>query len=226
MGIRPKEYVLEGVQFHPESILTTVGIVYGLTTESLNFFTQELWEDTNKQTVQAMSAVTTSLGIAETGKRLSVGDRIRLSEEIMEIVDLDGNVMTVERGLSGTEAVAHKAGTDIFVSQRVTLGEFFTGTKWNPQIGQFGIWPLVTATLMTSMIAMIVALPIGLCAAIYLSEYASPRTRRPSAKATARTWSPTTGSPSGWTWREARFAGCARYLTRFSRSQRSRALRS
>jgi phosphate transport system permease protein len=59
----------------------------------------------------------------------------------------------------------------------VSLVEFFTGTKWNPQIGQFGIWPLVTATLMTSIIAMIVALPLGLCAAIYLSEYASPRAR-------------------------------------------------
>jgi phosphate transport system permease protein len=59
----------------------------------------------------------------------------------------------------------------------VSLVEFFTGTNWNPQIGQFGIWPLVTATLMTSLIAMVVALPLGLCAAIYLSEYASPRAR-------------------------------------------------
>ena len=168
---RIREAIIQSILFlcGAISILTTVGIVYGLTTESLNFFTQELWEDTNKQTVQAMSAVTSSVGIPETGKRLSVGDRVRLSEEIMEIVDLDGNVMTVERGLSGTEAVAHKAGTDIFLSQRVTLGEFFTGTKWNPQIGQFGIWPLVTATLMTSIIAMVVAIPLGLFAAIYLS---------------------------------------------------------
>jgi phosphate transport system permease protein len=64
-----------------------------------------------------------------------------------------------------------------FGSRDVSLIEFFTGTKWQPQIFEFGIWPLVTATLMTSVIAMAIALPIGLCVAIYLSEYASPRAR-------------------------------------------------
>ncbi|HEB65106.1 MAG TPA: phosphate ABC transporter permease subunit PstC, partial [Chloroflexi bacterium] len=53
----------------------------------------------------------------------------------------------------------------------------FTKTRWNPQIGQFGILPLLNATLMTSAIAMLVALPLGLSIAIYLSEYASRRAR-------------------------------------------------
>jgi phosphate transport system permease protein len=176
---RVREAIIQSILFlcGAISILTTIGIVFGLTRESLNFFTQELWEDANKQTVQAVSAVTTSLAVPDTGKTLAVGDRIRLSEEVMEIVGVDGNIITVERGIDGTEAVGHKAGVDIFVSNRVSLVEFFTGTNWNPQIGQFGIWPLVTATLMTSLIAMVVALPLGLCAAIYLSEYASPRAR-------------------------------------------------
>lgn len=64
-----------------------------------------------------------------------------------------------------------------FSSPEVDLVEFFTGTTWQPQILQFGIWPLVTATLMVSTIAMLVALPLGLGTAIYLSEYASPRAR-------------------------------------------------
>jgi len=64
-----------------------------------------------------------------------------------------------------------------FRTDGVTLVEFFTSTKWQPAIGDFGIWPLVTATLMTSAIAMLVALPLGLATAIYLSEYASERTR-------------------------------------------------
>jgi phosphate transport system permease protein len=176
---RVREAIIQSILFlcGAISILTTIGIVYGLTKESLSFFTQELWEDTNKQTVQATSAVTTTFAVPETGSSLAVADRIRLNEEVMEIVSIEGNVIVVERGVSGSEAVAHKAGTDIFVSNKVTLVEFFTGTKWNPQIGQFGIWPLVTATLMTSASAMIVALPLGLCAAIYLSEYASPRAR-------------------------------------------------
>jgi phosphate transport system permease protein len=59
----------------------------------------------------------------------------------------------------------------------VSLLEFFTTTEWQPTIGKFGVLPLVNATLMTTLIAMLVALPLGLSAAIYLSEYASPRAR-------------------------------------------------
>lgn len=61
--------------------------------------------------------------------------------------------------------------------REVTLLEFFTGTEWQPAIGKFGIWALLTSTLMVSTIAMLVALPLGLAAAIYLSEYASVRVR-------------------------------------------------
>ena len=65
-----------------------------------------------------------------------------------------------------------------FASPEVNLFDFLTGTKWQPSIGQFGVLPLVNATLMTSFIAMLIALPLGLAAAIYLSEYASPRRRK------------------------------------------------
>lgn len=64
-----------------------------------------------------------------------------------------------------------------FGSPEVSLREFFGTTRWQPQLLQFGIWPLVTATLLTSTIAMAVALPLGLATAIYLSEYASSRAR-------------------------------------------------
>lgn len=64
-----------------------------------------------------------------------------------------------------------------FTTPGVTLGEFFTGTRWQPAIELFGILPLVTATLMTSLVAMLVAAPLGLFVAIYLSEYAPPRVR-------------------------------------------------
>ncbi len=64
-----------------------------------------------------------------------------------------------------------------FRSPDVSLLEFFTGTKWQPAILEFGILPLFNATLMTSAIALAVALPMGLSAAIYLSEYATLRTR-------------------------------------------------
>ena len=62
----------------------------------------------------------------------------------------------------------------------VDIGEFFTTSVWTPLFAdaQFGVWPLVWGTLMTTGIALIVAVPLGLGAAIYLSEYARPRVRR------------------------------------------------
>jgi phosphate transport system permease protein len=64
-----------------------------------------------------------------------------------------------------------------FGREEVSLIEFLTKTTWQPVAGEFGVLPLVNATLMTSFFAMLVALPLGLSAAIYLSEYASPRAR-------------------------------------------------
>lgn len=71
--------------------------------------------------------------------------------------------------------------------QRIPLTDFLFGTKWSPQTamrtdqvaaeGAFGAIPLITGTLLISFIAMCVATPLGLLSAIYLSEYASKRTR-------------------------------------------------
>jgi phosphate transport system permease protein len=62
----------------------------------------------------------------------------------------------------------------------VSFGEFLADTRWTPLFvdKHFGIWPLVMGTLLTSAIAIAVALPFGLMAAIYLSEFASIRMRR------------------------------------------------
>lgn len=64
-----------------------------------------------------------------------------------------------------------------FGSPEVSIVEYLTTTIWQPAIGEFGILPLLTATLVTSAIAMFVSLPLGLSAAIYLSEYATARAR-------------------------------------------------
>ncbi|MGD6872736.1 phosphate ABC transporter permease subunit PstC [Sutcliffiella horikoshii] len=58
--------------------------------------------------------------------------------------------------------------------------DFFTGTKLKPlgENAQFGVLPLLTGTIISSVIAMAVAIPIGLMSAVYLSEYASDRVRR------------------------------------------------
>ncbi len=64
--------------------------------------------------------------------------------------------------------------------REVSLLDFFGDTKWTPKFADqhFGIWPLVAGTLLVTAIAAAVALPIGLGAAIFLSEYAASRLRR------------------------------------------------
>lgn len=64
-----------------------------------------------------------------------------------------------------------------FLDDEVSLAEFITTSTWLPQAGGFGIWPLVLGTMLITVIAMAVAGPLGLAAAIYLAEYASPRVR-------------------------------------------------
>jgi phosphate transport system permease protein len=58
--------------------------------------------------------------------------------------------------------------------------KFFTESEWSPLFAdpQFGIWPLLNGTFLITGIAILVAVPIGLGSAVYLSEYASPRVRK------------------------------------------------
>lgn len=71
-------------------------------------------------------------------------------------------------------------GTLLFESigffQTVSLIEFFTETEWTPlfERARFGILPLICGTLVTSAVALSVALPLGTVIALYLSEYAKP----------------------------------------------------
>lgn len=61
----------------------------------------------------------------------------------------------------------------------VSLVEFFTGTEWTPlfEDAHYGIMPLVAGTLTTSAVALMLAIPVGTIGAIYLSEFASHKTR-------------------------------------------------
>jgi phosphate transport system permease protein len=79
-----------------------------------------------------------------------------------------------------TVAIVYELGKEallFFNNPDVTFAKFLGTTRWQPGVGLFGIWPLVTSTLITSIIAMFVSLPLGLAAALFLSEYASPKAR-------------------------------------------------
>jgi phosphate transport system permease protein len=62
----------------------------------------------------------------------------------------------------------------------VGVGDYLFGTEWAPLFkpASFGVLPLVLGTMLISAVAMVVAIPLGLAAAIYLSEYANPRVRK------------------------------------------------
>ena len=62
----------------------------------------------------------------------------------------------------------------------VPIVSFLTGVEWSPLFAdpQFGVLPLIGGTLLITAIALVVAIPLGLGSALYLSEYAKPRTRR------------------------------------------------
>ena len=64
--------------------------------------------------------------------------------------------------------------------QQIGVWEFLTGTRWAPILipQSFGVLPLVAGTLMVSIIAAAVAVPVGLATAVFLSEYAPDRVRR------------------------------------------------
>ena len=64
-----------------------------------------------------------------------------------------------------------------FGDPEISVVKFLTGTEWQPKIGKFGVLPLLNSTLITSLIAVTVAVPLGIATAIFLSEYASPKMR-------------------------------------------------
>lgn len=164
------------------SILTTIGFVIVLGNEALKFFATTEYLNINKQLTVAITEEDTILSVATTGSALNVGDLMRIgvaeNSEVVEIIEvIDNETVQVQRGARNTEIAAHPVRSPLFVGAEVTLIKYFTETRWAPQVGNFGVLPLLSSTLRVALIAMIVSLPLGLGSAVYLSEYASPRTR-------------------------------------------------
>jgi len=102
--------------------------------------------------------------------------RPRIGEQVIQTVLWFSGLLSILITI-GIVAVLFFDALAFFRRPEVGLGEFFTGTVWQPQIIKFGIFPLFNATMLTSLIGMLVAVPLGLMIAIYLSEYASARAR-------------------------------------------------
>jgi phosphate transport system permease protein len=102
--------------------------------------------------------------------------RTRVGESFIQTLLLLCGVLSIFTTLGIVYVLVQEAWL-FFGAEEVSIAEFLTGTQWTPEIGVFGMWPLVTATFVTSLIGMLVAIPFGLAAAIYLSEYATERAR-------------------------------------------------
>lgn len=103
--------------------------------------------------------------------------RPRYGERIIKLLLAGAAALSVVTTVGIVVALLFPA-IDFFT--QVSVIEFLTGTRWAPRFSNpsFGVLPLVTATLWTTAIALMVAIPFGLGAAMYLSEYASARARR------------------------------------------------
>jgi phosphate transport system permease protein len=106
----------------------------------------------------------------------SLKKRSRIGERLIEAVLFAAGAVSILTTI-GIVYVLIRDAIDFFLLPEVTLVEFLTGTTWLPQTGDFGIWPLLTSTLIISAIAMLFGVPMGFFTAVYLSEYASPRFR-------------------------------------------------
>lgn len=125
----------------------------------------------------ARSEIGSSAGFASGGDlALDLRRRRHWLEEIVE----RGLFLSGTISILTTFGIVYVLGSQallFFRSSGVSLAQFFGGVEWQPAIGKFGVWPLVNATLMVTAIGILVAVPMGLCVAIYLSEYASARMR-------------------------------------------------
>lgn len=147
--------------FAAVSIVTTLGIVLTLIFETLDFFLdpffrQSLW----------LEQLPERLPNATAGQLQAVSDQIEKADPD----DLFGQAEALGVGLPSRLAGFFHA-----------IRRFFTDTRWTPLFSNdtdFGIFVLISATLMTTTLAMLVAVPLGLLIAIFLSEYADPRLRQ------------------------------------------------
>lgn len=110
-------------------------------------------------------------------ERLTLQGRTRVGERLIKGALLACAVLSVATTFG---IIASLTGETVGFFREVPLRDYFLGTRWAPTFtpASFGVLPLVSATLWITAIAAVVAFPLGLGAAVYLSEYAKPRVRK------------------------------------------------
>ena len=120
-----------------------------------------------------MSGTNTTAGLTAVDLRA----RKRPQERVVMLL-LQGSALLSILVTVGIVVALLRPALDFFRS--VPVLDFLTGTSWRPNLApvEYGVLPLVAGTAMTTAIALVLAVPLGLGAAMYLSEYATGRVRR------------------------------------------------
>ena len=102
---------------------------------------------------------------------------VKRKEKIIEFLLALSGAITVLTTIGILSVLLYES---VLFFREVSIVEFFTDTQWTPLFDDkhFGILPLIAGTVLTSFIAITVALPIGLSIAVYLNEYAHPKVRQ------------------------------------------------
>ena len=138
---------------------------------------------TSRIAVAAVAALVGLGGLAFGWRQLSAGLRARnLVERIMLLGLLSASAVAI---LTTVGIVFSVLFESLHFFSMVPVTSFLFGTVWDPRFsaagsdssGQFGVLPLLWGTLYISFFALLVAVPVGLMSAIYMSEYASNRVR-------------------------------------------------
>jgi len=125
-------------------------------------------------------AISTTAGLRPTGEQLArsiTRSKPRYGERVIESLLLVAACLSIVTTIGIILSLLD--GTRAFFGE-IGLLDFLTGTVWTPLFanGSYGVLPILSGTLLVTGIAMVVAIPLGLGAALYLSEYAKPRARK------------------------------------------------
>ena len=169
-------------------LLAGKGVILGSEPEAFQIAAAQhlnRWSDLSRYGVTACALGFAALGFILSMLRLSAALRARNSVERIMLAGLIG-ASTVAI-LTTVGIVLSMLFETIHFFQKVAPQDFFFSTVWDPRFsaagsteaagGQFGLLPLLWGTAYISLVALIVAVPVGLMAAIYMSEYASKRIR-------------------------------------------------
>lgn len=172
-----------------QNLLQEKGVVLGSTPETFVIsaaYDQVVYKQYSRWMVTGVAALLALLGLAYSYFR--VRPRLKARNTVENVI-LGILIAASSVAIMTTVGIVFSVLFEtIHFFKEVPLSNFFFGTVWDPRFtsvgrelsgaeGQFGLVPLLWGTLFISFVALLVAVPIGLFAAIYMSEYAGPKLR-------------------------------------------------